>query len=1019
MVVSSILFISCEEPIPSANVPTISPYGGLISPNDTITITSTTPDAQLYYTLNYQGPSSSYTRYTGPFTLEKSGITVVAKAVHAAMEDSPLAISDSFFLRETVDTPMITPDVRFILPSDTITLTTTTEGATIHYTVDASVPTASSQQYTEPFNLTSTNTVVKAIAVYPDMLDSLVATSDAYLFKVPASSPTITPNEGPIAPTQEITLATTTEGANIHFTLDGSDPTASSEKYTGPFTLHSTGLTVKAIAVHDNFIDSEIFVSNPYMIRAAKPTFVPAGGSTETYPASISVSLNCATSGASIYYTTNGETPVPEDANTSLYDTEVLIDKNTVVKAVAVHPNYATSEVAVSSQYTIKAAMPSFSSTASGTVTYPNTTTVQISSSMAEKIFFTTDGSTPTANSALYDSSHPIEIDKNTAVKAISTHPDYLDSEVAESQHYTFRAPKPTFSLAEGTYGTSQTVTLGSTLSGATFLYTTDGTDPSGSSTEPTGSTSVTSGSVEITKNMMVKAIAVHADYENSEVSESPQYLIRAVKPTFSPAEGTIVTFPNNQLVTLESATSGATIYYTRNGETPDPTNKDTTFKYTTGIRTRNNTVLRAIAVHPNYVNSEVSVSPQYTMKEVIPRFTSTAGGLVTYPDTNTVNLVSSTAEKIFYTTDGTIPTIESTQYDNLYPIVISKNTVVKAIATRPLFDNSDVAVSQEYKIIASAPTFSPDGGTFTSSQTVTLQSELSGATFLYTTDGSDPAGSSLATNGPVEITKSSEIRALVVHPHYENSVSATSKRYTIEVADLSLSPASGESAQYPEKHIVTLNCATPDVSIFYTLDGSEPTKYSTLYGQENPIHVTSCTTLRAIALKEGLVGSDAISASYVVTGPAGGLVFYDKGNDEGGWRYLEAAPQSTEFVGKQWSASTKGTSSTATSIGTGASNTDGIVLIHGEEASAAKLCSDLAYGGFGDWFMPSLDELVAMYTKLKKSGLGGFSDGLYWSSSEFYLNSDSAFYRDFTTDYTGYSIKKSDLASVRAIRAF
>jgi len=72
-------------------------------------------------------------------------------------------------------------------------------------------------------------------------------------------------------------------------------------------------------------------------------------------------------------------------------------------------------------------------------------------------------------------------------------------------------------------------------------------------------------------------------------------------------------------------------------------------------------------------------------------------------------------------------------------------------------------------------------------------------------------------------------------------------------------------------------------------------------------------------------------------TGPAGGIVFYDKGDDVGGWRYLEAAPsdQSTSA----WSNITDTwVLGTAIAIGTGQANTTKIINQTGHTASAAKI---------------------------------------------------------------------------------
>jgi hypothetical protein len=85
--------------------------------------------------------------------------------------------------------------------------------------------------------------------------------------------------------------------------------------------------------------------------------------------------------------------------------------------------------------------------------------------------------------------------------------------------------------------------------------------------------------------------------------------------------------------------------------------------------------------------------------------------------------------------------------------------------------------------------------------------------------------------------------------------------------------------------------------------------------------------------------------------GPAGGYVFYDKGDDSDGWQYLEAAPPDFEFEGN-WN-------------------------------SANDMCKLLNINGITGWRLPNRDELSFMYLNLKRKGLGGFGNDSYWSSTE------------------------------------
>ena len=93
--------------------------------------------------------------------------------------------------------------------------------------------------------------------------------------------PTATPIPGVYNKSQRITLTTSTEGANIYYTIDGSEPTTNSILYTQPILVDKT-MTIKAKAVKQGMIDSEVQVLQ-YVIQIDSPPTPPVDPPTH-YP---------------------------------------------------------------------------------------------------------------------------------------------------------------------------------------------------------------------------------------------------------------------------------------------------------------------------------------------------------------------------------------------------------------------------------------------------------------------------------------------------------------------------------------------------------------------------------------------------------------------------------------------------------------------------------------------------------------------------------------------------------------
>ena len=156
---------------------------------------------------------------------------------------------------ETVDNPIIT------ITSNIVTLTCNTENAVIHYTLDGTDPDVSSTVYTSPFTL-SDNATIKAIAIKNDKTSAIVTK----VYEVPEQT-IVTEPEIIITENGEVTLVNSTDGATIYYTTDGTNPSTSSQVYSGAFVI-TNGTTIKAIAVKNNV--QSLIVSKTYTAAASK-----------------------------------------------------------------------------------------------------------------------------------------------------------------------------------------------------------------------------------------------------------------------------------------------------------------------------------------------------------------------------------------------------------------------------------------------------------------------------------------------------------------------------------------------------------------------------------------------------------------------------------------------------------------------------------------------------------------------------------------------------------------------------
>ncbi|WP_263360177.1 chitobiase/beta-hexosaminidase C-terminal domain-containing protein [Acidicapsa ligni] len=580
------------------------------------------------------------------------------------------------------------------------------------------------------------------------------------------------------------------------------------------------------------------FASGTPTATTATPTFSVAPG---TYTSAQTVSIADSTTGATIYYTTNGTTPT---TSSTVYSTPVTVSSTETLQAIATSTGNSTSAVA-SAAYTISVAAtatPTFSPAAG---TYVSAQTVSIAdSTTGAAIYYTTNGTMPTTSSTLY--SAPIMVSTTETLNAIAVATGHSNSTIGSAAYtITTTTATPTFSPAAGTYASAQTVSIADSTTGAAIYYTTNGTMPTTSST-------LYSAPIMVSTTETLNAIAVATGHSNSTVG-SAAYTIntsgQTTAPIFNIQGGT---FNAVQTITITDATPGATIYYAINSA---PTTKSA--KYTGPVPVRNSASLQALAIAPGQTTSNIT-SQTYTYITGAPVI-SPSGGTFNGPQTVTITSASPNA-LIFYSTNGLQPNANGTRYT--VPITVSASEKIIAMATETGFTQS-AFVTAVFTIsnVAATPTFAVAGGTYATAQSVAISDTTPGAAIHYTTNGSTPTASSAAYTAPITVSATETLQAIAIASGYATSSVGTA---TYTIAPLAATPTfTPVAGTYSTSQTVTLHDATSGATIYYTTDGTTPTASSAVYS--TPISVSASKTLKALAIASGFSNSATASAIYTI----------------------------------------------------------------------------------------------------------------------------------------------------------
>lgn len=488
---------------------------------------------------------------------------------------------------------------------------------------------------------------------------------------------------------------------------------------------------------------------------ALTPTATPA--TTAEAPTTVlpgeKILLSTATRGGSVYYTTDGSAPQVIQGtdgswqaagnSTKLYDAGTGIampEEGTgffTIRAVAVHPDLGVSPEAQFVYAFPDAVQSPYANIPSGSVD-EGTEIILRNRTEGATIYYTVghngeNPADPTISSTVFEESQPIIVEGKTVVKAIAVK-DGVKSEIITFTYGTMKQlSAPEASIASGSMVSRGTRLTLSAAEGASIYYTTDGSDPlaSDNSAVIAGDSLILDGTAGA--QVTVKAYARKDGSSASEVVTFTYQISQSVSGvTADVASGSQVS--NGSKVNLMTDVTGAVIYYTTDGSDPAENGVEGTVVTINGTAGSTYTI-KAVAV----VNGEAGTAATFTYrikeKPTAPG-ASPSGGVLTVAVRVTL---SSSAEKIYYTTDGTTPTESSTLYTE--PVLINRTTELKAISVSEDGETSDVSTFQYTAAQkASAPTASMEDGSVLDPGTVlSLSTETSGAEIYYSTDGTEP----------------------------------------------------------------------------------------------------------------------------------------------------------------------------------------------------------------------------------------------------------------------------------------
>ena len=905
-----------------AHAPSASPFPGTYTAAQTVTLDDATPGVTLRYTLDGSTPSVTSPVYSTPLDISTQ-TTLQAYASKAGWVDSDVFSATYNFNFGILVAPTASPAAGTYTSAVTVTLSGP-PGATIRYTTDGSTPTATSSVYTGPIALTQTTTL-NAASFRTDYATSQVT---SLLYTVTVATPLLSKGSGAYPAGTTMTVTDSTPGAIIHYTLDGTDPTATSPTIASGATFVIGDYTLKAKATKAGCTDSAI-ASASYAVSGTLPVALTAF----TYAAMLA-------SDGAVWFWGGNKHPTP-----------TLIPELTGVTAVSVGGNFILALKLDGTVWSLgdPTRNDEVVSQVSGL-----SSIIAISTGIGHALALRSDGTVWAwgynyngqlgQNTSVLFSATPLQVDGLFSVTQIAagSNSSYAliaskawawgDNQYGELGDGTLMSrwnPEPaavtlsSITQIEGGGVSALALTADGKLWGWGGNYSGqlgDGTlvnrlfpvpislpatrtmamgfqhalalDQAGAVWAwgdnrfgELGDNSMSDGLSPIQVPLPSTVIAIAAGYNCSLAataggtvwawgwnsafcggdgtkvqlgtpeqisSDGPRW--RVPPPTLTPPSGDF----NSAVSVSVSGDPSAEIHYTLDGTTP--TAASPLLAPGAKIQISVSTTLLVIAVKGTDLPS-VPVGGRYSLKPAKPSATPSPG---TYAVTLNVQLSTTpSGSSIRYTLDGTDPGAASTLYQDPIPIISS--TRLKARAFKDGWDDGDILLAIYTLQLGTldTPVISPNGGNFQAPTSVSI-SVPSGATVRYTLDGSEPTQGSEVYGGAFLISRPATLKAKAFRKDYVPSSTATAKfQFTVPPPDFSLS-----SGTYRAGTRVSVTSQFTGAHILYTVDGKDPVGGGGAVDALSPAMVTLGNfTLKARAFLPGVLQSSVAARTYSVTG--------------------------------------------------------------------------------------------------------------------------------------------------------